>query len=195
MRRRARYSLMVNRFQRALWLAVVVVTLVAFGFAIPLLPAAGPDSRQLAADDVMELVTGTVTLPAGWDVDIASASQRQPVATRGNVQIGIVDAVWLGASSRLVSHAADVVFSQPPLLPDVPTTANGTASEAWQILPARDAPSGDPRRVIVLRRDTSVILVIVRGPAADVAAVAETIDAVVASVTFNGFTPDVGSAP
>jgi len=186
---------MVNLFQRALWLAVVVVTLVAFGFAIPLLPSFGPDSRQLTTDDAMELATGTVTLPAGWDVDIASASQRQPVATRGNVQIGIVDAVWLGASSRLVTHAADLVFSQPPLLPDVPATADGTGSEEWQILPARDAPSGDPRSVIVLRRDTSVILVIVRGPAAEVAAVAETIDAVVASVTFNGFTPDVGSAP
>ena len=186
---------MVNRFQRALWLAVVVVTLVAFGLAIPLLPSFGPDSRQLTADDVMELATATVTLPAGWDVDVASASQRQPVATLGNVQIGIVDAVWLGASNRLVTHAADLVFSQPPLLPDVPATADGTGSEEWQILPARDAPSDDPRSVIVLRRDTSVLLVIVRGPDADVAAVADTIDAVVASVAFNGFTPDVGSAP
>jgi len=186
---------MVNRFQRALWLAVLVVTLVAFGLAIPLLPTFGPDTRQLTADDAIKLTTATVTLPAGWDVDIASASQRQPVATRGNVQIGIVDSVWLGASSRLVANAADLVFSQPPVVPDVPSTADGTGGERWQILPARDAPNSDPRRVVVLRRDASVVLVIVRGPDADVAAVADTIDSLIASVTFDGITPDVGVAP
>jgi len=38
------------------------------------------------------------------------------------------------------------------------------------------------------------VLVIVRGPAADVAAAADAIDSVVASVTFDGFTPNVGAA-
>ncbi len=135
-----------------------------------------------------------VTLPAGWDVDISSASQRQPVATLGKVEIRIADAVWLGTSSRLVAQAADLVFSRPPVLPDIPETADGTGGEKWQILPGRDAPSDDPRRVVVLRRDTSVVLVIVRGPDSDVAAVADVIDAVVASVTMEGFTPDVGAA-
>ncbi len=186
---------MVNRFQRALWLAVVVVTLVAFGLAIPVLPSLGPDSRHLTGDDTMELTTATVTLPAGWDVDIASASQLQPVVTLGDVKIGIVDAVWIGTSSRLVANAADVIFSQPPVLPDVPPTADGTGGEDWLILAARDAPRGDPRRVVVLRRDTSVVLVIVRGPDADVAAVADVVDSVVASVKFDGFTPDVGAVP
>ena len=141
----------------------------------------------------MELRTATVTLPAGWDVDIASASQSQPVATLGNVQIGITDAIWLGASSRLVERVGDLVFSQPPVLPDVPSTADGIGGEQWRILPAPDAPAGDPRLVVVLRGDTSVVLVVVRGTDAEVAALADTIDSVVASVTFAGFTPDVGA--
>lgn len=170
------------------------MTLVAFGLAIPLLPSLGPGTRHLTADNAMRLSTATVTLPAGWDVNIASASQGQPLATLGDVQIGIADAVWLGKSSQLVVHAADLVYSQPPVLPDIPAAADGTGGEKWQILPGLDAPSGDPRRVVVLRRDTSVVLVIVRGPAADVAAAADAIDSVVASVTFDGFTPNVGAA-
>lgn len=185
---------MVNRFQRALWLAVVVVTLVAFGVAIPLLPSLGPDTRHLAADATIHLATATVTLPAGWDVNIASASQGQPVADLGDVEIAISDAVWLGASSRLVAHAADLAYSRPPVLPDVPAQADGTGGEKWQILPAPGAPSGDPRRVVVLRRDSSVVIVVVRGPDAAVAAAAGTIDSVVASVAFDGISPNVGGA-
>lgn len=142
----------------------------------------------------MQLATATVKLPAGWDVNIASASQGQPVVSKGNVTIGITDAVWLGKSSRLVANAADLVYSQPPVLPDIPAAADGTGGEKWQIVPTPDAPSGEPRRLVVLRQDTSVVLVIVRGPDADVAAVADTIDSVVASVTFDGFTPNVGAA-
>jgi hypothetical protein len=185
---------MVNRFQRVLWLVVVTVTLVAFGVAIPLLPSLGPDTRYLSSEHSMQLATATVTLPAGWDVNIASASQDQPVASKGNVTIGITDAVWLGKSSQLVANAADLVYSQPPVLPDIPAAADGTGGEQWQIVPGPDAPSDEPRRVVVLRQDTSVVLVIVRGPAADVAAEAGTIDSVVASVTFDGFTPNVGAA-
>jgi hypothetical protein len=142
----------------------------------------------------MQLATATVTIPGGWDVNIASASQGQPVATKGNVEIGITDAVWLGKSSLLVAHAAGLAYSQPPVLPDIPAKADGTGGEKWQILSGPDAPSGDPRRVVVLRQDTSVVLVIVRGPAADVAAAADAIESVVASVTFDGFTPNVGAA-
>lgn len=186
---------MVNRFQRAVWLAIVSVTLVAFGVAIPLLPSSGPDTRHLTADAEMSLTTATATLPSGWDVDIASASQRQLIATHGDVQIGVTDGVWLGASSLLVAHAADLVFSEPPVLPDVPSTADGTEDEEWQILPGAAAASDDPRRVVVLRRETSVVLVVVSGPDADVAAVSDAIDAVVASVRFDGLTPDVGTTP
>lgn len=185
---------MVNRFQRALWPAVIVVTLVAFGFILPLLASLGPVTRHLAADDSIGLTVATVTLPAGWDVDIASASQGQAVATLGNVDIGVTDAVWLGASSRLVEHVADLVFSQPPAMPDIPATADGTGSEKWELRPGPDAPRDDPQLVVVLRSETSVVLVVVRGPSADVAALARTIDSVVTSVSFDGFTPDVGAA-
>lgn len=185
---------MVNRFQRALWFAVVVVTLVAFGFAIPMLPSLGADTRHLTSDVVLELATASVTLPAGWDVDIASSSQRQPVATRGDVQVDVVDAVWLGASSGLVAHAAELVFSGRPTLPDVPAGAAGKTNEQWRIVAGEASPSSDPRQVVVLRRDTSVVLVIVRGPDAQVAEAADAIEAIVSSVTFTGFTPDVGAA-
>lgn len=186
---------MVNRFQRALWLIVVSVTLVAFGVAIPLLPSLGPDTRHLTADDTMQLATATVTLPAGWDVNIASAAQGQPVASLGGVEIAISDAVWLGTSSRLVANAADLVYSQPAELPDVPAQADGSGGEKWQILPGANALSGDPRRVVVLRQDSSVVLVVVRGSEAAVEAAAATIDSVVASVAFDGFSPNVGANP
>jgi hypothetical protein len=184
---------MVNRFQRALWLAVVAVTLVAFGVGIPRLPSLGPDTRYLTSAHTLQLSTAAVTLPAGWDVNIAAASQGQPVASLGNVEIGIADAVWLGKSRQLVAHAAKLVYSRTPVLPDIPANADGKGGEKWQILAASGAPSGDPRRVIVLRQDTSVVLVIVRGPAAEVAAASDAIDSVVASVTFDGFTPNVGA--
>ncbi|WP_179397681.1 hypothetical protein [Demequina lutea] len=184
----------MNRFQRALWLVVVAVTLVAFGLVIPLLPSLGPVTRHLEADHTTQLAMASVTLPAGWDVNIASASQSQPVASLGGVQIAITDAVWLGKSSQLVTHAAGLVYSQPPVLPDVPPKADGAGGEKWQILPGPNAPTSDPRRVIVLRRDKSVVLVIVRGPAVDVAAASVAIDSVVASVAFEGFTANVGAA-
>jgi hypothetical protein len=142
----------------------------------------------------MQLATATVTLPAGWDVNIASASQGQPVVSLGSVEVAVTDAVWLGKSKQLVANAAGLVYSRPPVLPDIPTTADGTGREKWQIVPGPDAPSDEPRRLVVLRQDTSVVLVIVRGPAADVAAAAAVIDSVVASVTFAGFTPNVGAA-
>jgi hypothetical protein len=116
------------------------------------------------------------------------------MANRGDVEVRISDAVWLGKSRQLVAHAADLVYSQPPVLPDVPADADGTGGEKWQILAAPDAPSGDPRRMVVLRQGTSVVVVTVRGPAAEVAADSTAIDSIVASVTFDGFTPNVGAA-
>ncbi len=185
---------MVNRIQRALWLAVVVVTLVAFGFVIPILPSLGPDSKLLTSDDAMELTMASVTIPAGWDVDIASASQGRPVATKGNVQFGVADALWLGASDRLVERVADMVFSHSTTLPDIPADANGQGDEQWEIVSDEDGDGRDPQRVIVLRRDTAVVLVVVRGPKADVAAVEDAIDSIVASVEFAGLTPTVGGS-
>ncbi len=186
---------MVNRFQRALWLAVIVVTLVAFGVGIPLLPSLGPDTRHLTSADTLQLSTAAVTIPAGWDVNIAAASQGQPVVSRGKVEVAVADAVWLGKSKQLVAHAADMAYSQPPVLPDVPANADGAHGEKWQILAGPGAASDDPRRVVVLRRDSSVVLVIVRGPAADVAAASGAIDSIVASVSLAGFTANVGAAP
>ena len=80
-----------------------------------------------------------------------------------------------------------------PVLPNVPASADGAGGEKWQIKAGPDAVSSDPRRVVVLRRDTSVVLVIIRGPAADVAAASAGIDSIVASVTFVGFNPNVSA--
>ena len=170
--------------QRASWLVAAVVTLVAFGIGIPLLPALGPDTRHLSSDTAIGLTTSTVTIPSGWDIDIAAASQRQPVASLGDVRVSVTDAIWLGASRRLVEHTADLVFTDAPVLPDVPEAAEGSERETWDIVPGADAPQSDPRRVVVIRLDTSVTLVIVRGPDADVAAEADAIDAVIASVSI-----------
>ncbi len=178
--------------QRALWLGVVIVTLVSFGIVIPTLPSLGPDTRLLTKDDTLELAMASVTIPAGWDVDIASAALGRPVAAQGDVQIGIADALWLGGSSRLVERAAGMVFAHAATLPDVPADANGADGEQWEIFPAAGAEDGDPQRLIVLRRDTSVVLVVVRGPEADVAALADSIDSIVASVEFVGLSPKVG---
>ena len=182
----------MTRFQGAFWLTFIFVTLVAFGLAVPTLPSLGPATRVLTADDTMELTMASVTIPAGWEVDIASAAQGRPEAVQGNVTIGIADALWLGGSSRLVERVAGMVFSEETTLPDVPADANGEDSEKWEIFPAPDAAAGDPRRLIVLRRDTSVVLVVVRGPASEVEALAGSVDSIVASVEFVGLSPTVG---
>ena len=174
----------MTQFQRASWLVAVLVTLVTFGAGIPQLPTLGPDTRHLSSDTAFSLTSSTVTIPAGWDIDIAAASQRQPVASLGDVRVSVTDAIWLGASRRLVEHAADLVFTDAPVLPDVPETADGASLEQWDIVPGADATASDPRRVVVIRRDASVIVVIVRGPDADVAAESDAIDAVIASVSI-----------
>ena|GEM_PF-1516093 len=175
---------MVTRFQRASWLVAAVVTLVAFGLAVPALASRGPETVHLGSDTEYSLATATVEIPSGWDVDIAAASQRQPVATLGAVRVSVSDAVWLGASHRLIENTAGLVFSQDPVLPDVPETADGSAREEWEIVPAAGAPESDPRRVVVIRSEVSVVLVVVRGPAADVARATTAIDAVIASVSI-----------
>ena len=184
---------MVTLFQRAFWFALTLVTLVAFAVAIPRLPSLGPDTRHLLEETPVQLTAASVTLPAGWDLDIAAASHGQPVASFGEVRVGVSDAVWLGASDRLVEHVESLTFSAGARLPDVPADADGTEAEQWRIVPRSDATTGDPRVVYVLRRDTAVVLVVVSGPATDVAAASGAIDAIVASVTIDGFALDVGA--
>lgn len=182
---------MVTRFKRASWLIAALVTMVSFGLVVPLLPSLGPDTRHLDDDTRVGLATATVTIPAGWDLDIAAASQSRPVAILGGVEVSVVDAVWLGASRRLVDNASSLVFSTPPVLPEIPEEADGTEREEWLVLPGADADDTDPRQVTVVRDAESVVLVIVRGPAAEVDAAAEAIDAIVASVELAGPEVDV----
>jgi hypothetical protein len=182
---------MVTRFQRASWLVGALVTLVMFGLIVPLLPALGPDSRHLDVDTTVGLATASVTIPAGWDLDIAAASQSRPVAALGDVEVSVVDAVWLGTSQRLVDNASSLVFSTSPAVPEIPDDADGADREEWLVVAAADAEDDDPRQMTVIRNAESVVLVIVRGPAADVEAAIDAIDAIVASVELAGPAVDV----
>jgi len=184
----------VTRFQRASWLITVLVTVVAYSLVIPRLPALGPATRLLTRDTDTSVNTASVTLPAGWDVDIASTAEGQPVVTRGGVRVSVSDAVWLGGSDRLVEHVADLVFSEAPQLPTIPDGADGADDEEWQLLAAGGAPGRDPREVYVVRRSAAVVLVVVRGPAAEVAAAKDAITTLVASVSIDGSVLDVEAA-
>ncbi len=160
----------------------------------PMIASAGPSARALGEDTTFDLATASVTFPAGWSVDIADASTSRPSASLGDVTVATADAVWFGTSARLLEHAADLAFASSAVLPEVPAEAKGTEREEWTLTPAADAPESDPARVVVVRQEEGVVLVIVRGPADAVAAQQEAIDAIVASVSLNAVQLDVDVA-
>lgn len=180
----------MTRTQRVSWLLVVLTTAVLSAFVAPLAPSLSASSRTLDGDTVLALNTATVTLPAGWDIDIAAASQSQPSASLGDVDVNIADALWLGSSERLLDNVADLTFSSPPLIPAVPDGANGAKREVWTIATS-DVSSDDPQRVVVVRQEENVVLVVVRGPADEVEALGGALDAIVASVSLAGVSLDV----
>lgn len=174
----------MTRFQRAAWLAVLLVTLVAFGVIIPQFPAWGDETIALSADTEVGMATASVTIPAGWDLDIAASSQRQPLASRDGVRVSITDAVWLGDTADLLTHVSRLIFDGDAAIPESPADG-GTSREVWRLAPAAGAGEGVPARVDVIRDGQGVVLVIARGTAAAVAAQSEDIDAMSDSVQLD----------
>ena len=186
----------MTQFQRASWISVLLVTLVAFGLIIPRLPAFGDESMTLTSDTEVGMATAVVTIPAGWDLDIAASSQQLPVASRDGVEVTTTDAVWLGETSDLLGNVADLLFDGDAVIPDgaaIPDVAaradaspDGAASlEVWRLTPSEAAGQDAPVRVDVIRDGQGVVLVVARGAASDVNAQSDAIDAITASVELD----------
>jgi len=180
----------VTQFQRAAWLAVLLVTLVAFGLMIPRLPALFDESIALNADSEVGMATATVTIPAGWDLDIAASSLQTPVASHDGVEVTTTDGVWLGDTSDLLENVAQLLFDGDAVIPDTATQpdapVDGTdAREVWQLAPTAAASGNAPARVDVIRDGQGVVLVAARGTADDVTALSDVIDAISDSVQLD----------
>jgi hypothetical protein len=187
---------MVTHYQRAAWFVTVLVTLVAFGFVIPQLPAWGDESIALEADTKVGLATASVVIPGGWELDIAASSQQTPVASKDGVEVTIADAVWLGNTSGLLANVSQLLFDGDAIVPEVDTDADGaeepeSAREAWRLRPMADAPQDAPVWVDVIRDGEGVVLVVVRGDGADAKALSDEIDAVAESVHLDLSSIDV----
>lgn len=136
------------------------------------------------------MATGSVTIPAGWELDIAASSLRTPSASHGGVDVTVSDAVWLGDSDDLLSHVSGLLFDGNALVPDAsdPPDAGGaeeSSRQVWQLFPTQDAAEGAPVRVDVIREGEGVVLVVARGAPSDVDAQSEAIDAISGSVQLD----------
>jgi hypothetical protein len=169
--------------------------LVAFGLIIPRLPALGDASMALDADTEVGMATASVTIPAGWDLDIAASSQQQPTASRDGVDVTTTDAVWLGESSDLLGNVAQLLFDGEAVIPDSAAQSDGPADgdpadgdsprEVWQLTPTGTADNDAPVRVDVIRDGQGVVLVVARGTPEAVAAQSDAIDAISDSVRLD----------
>ncbi|MCB2413342.1 hypothetical protein LGT39_10850 [Demequina sp. TTPB684] len=186
----------MTQSQRAAWFFTVLVTLVAFGLVVPQLPALGDQTRTLDADTEVGMATGSVVIPARWEVDIAATSQQTPVASMGGVEVTIADAAWLGGSSGLLDNVARLLFDGDAVVPEIDTDdadAEGgePSREVWQLTPSADAADDAPVWVDVVREGEGVALVVVRGDAAEAEVLTEQIDEIRDSITLDLSTVDV----
>ena len=106
----------------------------------------------------------------------------------------MVDAVWLENSRTLVDRVSRMVFDGHATLPSIPDDAHGDTRETWHLVRAAHATDTSAAMVDVVRDGQSVVLVIVRGDDAAVAAQADAVDAMVASVTIAAPLLDVGTS-
>ena len=189
----------MTRFQRASGLVILLVTLVAFGFGLPALSAQGPATRTLATDTVVGTAYGYVTLPAGWDLDLASAALVQPTITQGDVSVVVSDGVWLEGSASLLGNIGSMVydggFSVPDDVPDDDGLLAGlkdlSAIEAdlqadlvapdrqdFRITADETSAEGDPLWIDVIRYGELITVVVVRGPQSEVSQHVDQIQAI-----------------
>ncbi|WP_291379900.1 hypothetical protein [Demequina sp.] len=176
----------MTQYQRAAWFAAVLVTLVAFGVLIPQFPSWGDESIALEVDTEVGMATASVVVPAGWDLDIAASSQQTPVASKSGIEVTVADAVWLGDSQDLLASVSRLLFDGDAILPEIPPepveAEEGATREVWRLTPKADAAPDLPVRVDVIRDAEGVVLVVVRGEAAQVNALSEQLDSIVESV-------------
>lgn len=180
----------MTQHQRVAWLTALLVTLVAFGLLIPQLPDLGAESIVLSSDTEVGLATASVTIPAGWELDISSSSLRTPAASHGGVDVTISDAVWLGGSDKLLAQVSALLFdgdADVPVVSDTPDGAEDSDSsrELWHLAPSETGAEGVPARVDVIREGEGVVLVVARGARSDVDAQSKAIDAISDSVELD----------
>lgn len=144
----------------------------------------------LSSDTEVGLATASVTIPAGWELDISSSSLRTPAASRGGVDVTVSDAVWLGDSDKLLTQVSALLFDGDADVPVVSDDAEGSegsdsSRELWHLAPSEAGAEGVPARVDVIREGEGVVLVVARGAQSDVEAQSEAIDAISDSVQLD----------
>ncbi len=154
---------------------------------------------MLATDTVVGTTYGYVTLPAGWNLDLAASAQLQPTITQGAVSVVVSDGVWLEGSASLVRHIGDLVydggFTVPDDVPDddglltgltdlsaveadLETSLAAPERQDFRITAAADAAPGDPLWIDVIRYGELITVVVVRGPQPEVAQRVDAIQAI-----------------
>jgi hypothetical protein len=201
----------VTRLSRASLVGATIATLSVFGLVIPLLANQGPATQRLTEDTVVGTTYGEVTLPAGWDLDIAAAASSSPVVSKRDITIGVGDGVWFEGSAGLLENIADLIYDTPASIPPAPdddgpfSNLSGSFTEepdeyepfrqVFRISAGINASSDEPRFVDVVRYGESVIFVVVRGDDEGVARELDTVRAIVDSVTFASAEPGLEPRP
>lgn len=172
-------------------MAATVGTIVLFTWGAPLVAANGPSSTRFGDARTLDLNLATVTVPAGWDVDLASAASSTPVVSKDGVTVGISDVIWFGGSDSLVKRVGELALDGAATLPEVPEDASGEEPERWD-LASSDPGVGDGRQSVVVLRDAqAVVLVTIDGAQADIDELADQIEGVIASIEIAGPELDV----
>lgn len=201
----------MTRLNRASLVGATFVTLVVFGLVIPTVAEQGPSTQRLSEDTVVGTVYGEVTLPAGWDLDIAAAASSSPVVRKRDVTIGVGDGVWFEGSAGLLENIAELIYDTPPVIPPAPDDdglfsglADPLSDSADEYEPTRDvfritagvnAGPDEPHFVDVVRYGESVIFIVVRGDVDGVERELDTVRAIVDSVTFFSAEPGLEPRP
>ena len=201
----------MTRLNRASLVGATLVTLVVFGLVIPIVADQGPSTQRLSEDTVVGTTYGEVTLPAGWDLDIAAAASSSPVVRKRDVTIGVGDGVWFEGSAGLLENISELIYDTPAILPPAPDDdglfsglSDPLSEGAEEYEPVRqefritagiNAGADEPHFVDVVRYGESVIFVVVRGDADAVKRELDTVRAIVDSVAFFSAEPGLEPRP
>jgi len=170
------------------WSVAIVVSALVFSLVIPSLPARGPQTTTLEAATTFPLAGSFVTMPAGWELDIASTSGGVPASSDAGLSVRAEDALWWGSSQDLVARVAELSGAPGVQVPEIPQDAVGESREVWRL----DIPETDDRparRIDVIRHYELVVLVISSGDAT--ALDRPEIDGIVESVDIEAIPLDV----
>ena len=178
----------MNKVQAAVFVLVLVGAGVLFSWGLPFAAAKGPESQLLAAPYTAELVSGTVTFPAQWELDLVATSAGSARASRSDVTVIATDAIWFGSSQRLLANINDLLLDGAASLPSVPDDAKGLELETYVLEASMDEV---PVSINVSRHDVSVVLVLVKGSQQNREKVATDLEAIVDSIDITAPSIDV----